>query len=444
MIDGRRYYPPTGASFLSGILYDRVPSDQYELGVLPHNDISSYWGYYFNTVIRDAVGLDRYGVTSTMVTPGGQMLKDLVDTEDSMSYEEIDAVLSCQRSVAFAPNSGRGSTVDEFQGYTNYALIRFAESNNYNYTNNSYYNRETSNVSQVNKGQITTYPYNVNTEAFSASGSYIGSGGSYMQIGRTHEQYFQINMNTDDIVVWYCLSSGGTDNNSYYDDVPNDCVNSYYIYNKGNVTYSGVGHSSDAGLYGSGASQEYVNEAKLFVNTMIAAYQSGEQRPGVSIKQDALGTADLNEKLMPVDVGDGSGDGVVLETELDPMDDGRIIYYRIYDPNLSVGKTISAAYYVSDENGELQIGEETVSPLVGENGQALTTYHVDGTAAEELRGGYVYMFYLPDECLSRLAGPDVYSIRVYVQITTTIANKPPLEPAYDSVELKKMQLFPLV
>jgi hypothetical protein len=54
------------------------------------------------------------------------------------------------------------------------------------------------------------------------------------------------------------------------------------------------------------------------------------------------------------------------------------------------------------------------------------------------------MFYLPDNCLNRLADPDVYSIRVYVQITTTIVDKPPLDPAYDSVELKKTQLFPLV
>ena len=101
-----------------------------------------------------------------------------------------------------------------------------------------------------------------------------------MQIGLTHEQYYQINMNTDDIVTWYCMSSGGADDSSYYDDSPNDVVNAYYIYNKGNVTYSGVGHTSSNSYYtGSNIGTQYISEAKLFVNTMIAAYRSGVQAP---------------------------------------------------------------------------------------------------------------------------------------------------------------------
>ena len=428
-INWTEYFPPDGAAFPSRVLYDREPSDQYELDVIP-NSITD-WGYYFNTIIRDAVGLDRYGVTSTMLTQSGELLKDIVDTSESMSYEDIDAVLACNRSVAFAPNSGCSATVDEFQGYTNYALIRFAESNNYRYTNNTYSTRETTNVSQVNKGQITTYPYNVNTEDFSATDDYIGSGDSYMTIGKTHEQYFQINMNTDDIVVWYCLSSGGTDNNSYYDDVPNDCVNAYYIYNKGNVTYSGVGHSSNASLYGSDASQEYVNEAMLFVNTMIAAYQSGEQSPTVSIKQDERGTADLTEKYMPVD----ESDSVVLQSVLDENDEGRIVYFRVSDPNIGVDKEITLSYYVSDENSETIMMGENVSQL------ELTTHYTDDTIAETIRGGYMYMVYLPNSCFEKLAASDVYSIQFYVMVTTKIGDS--VLTAYDSLELKKLQLFEL-
>lgn len=41
-----------------------------------------------------------------------------------------------------------------------------------------------------------------------------------------------------DIVVWYCLSGGN------YNYSENDVVNNYYIYNKGNITYSGAGHAS--------------------------------------------------------------------------------------------------------------------------------------------------------------------------------------------------------
>ena len=444
-INGTKYYGASGSSFPQRVLYDSDPSVSAALDVLPRVEIPDYWGYYFNTVIRDAVGLDRYGVTSTLkALEDGTLLKDIVNTETSLSWDMIDAVLACQRSVAYTPKSSGGTTVDEYQGYSNYALIRFADgsANTYSYTNNNYAHRTTTNISQVNKGQITTYPYNVNTEDFSATTNYIGTGGSYMTIGETHEQYFQINMNTDDIVVWYCLSSGGSDNSSYYDDVPNDCVNAYYIYNKGNVTYSGVGHLSDAGLYGSGASQQYVNEAKLFVNTMIAAYRAGEQSPTVSIKQDERGTADMTDKYIVVDDSTENGETEVLQTQ-DGMEEERVVYYRVSDPNIAVSKTITAAYYIADENGETVDGiGEPVTLLVDTEGNSLTTYYVNGTVAGALKGGYMYKFYLPEEgCLDLLADADTYSVRVYVKITSTFGNS--VFTASDSVELKKQQLFQL-
>jgi hypothetical protein len=434
-IGGSAWYPETGAAFPQTTLYASDPGSlPLTLGTFP-NSITD-WGYYFNTVIRDAVGLDRYGVTSAIPIGDGRVLGDIVDVSAPMT-EGIGTVLDFERSVAYAPNSGRTLTVNEYQGYTNYALMRFAASGNlYKYTNNTYTNRETTNVSQVNKGQITTYPYNVNTAAFGG-----GTGtGSYMQIGKTHEQYFQINMNTDDIVVWYCMSNGGTDNNSYYDDVPNDCVNAYYIYNKGNVTYSGVGHSSSASLYGPYPSQEYVNEAKLFVNTMIAAYQSAEEAPDITIKRDARGTSDTNEKYVLTD------NASVLSDDLGATDESRAVYYRISDPNVGVGKTIAVQYYVSDTiNGAIDPTVDSdvkVSPL-----DALVTYNANGAEVTTIKGGHVYKFYLADrigevDVLKQLENSQVNSITIYVKVTTLLGSTP-LTPAVDSIEIKKQQLFEL-
>ncbi len=434
--NGSKYWPPTGASFPSQTLFDSDPSSvSYSLTTIP-NKISD-WGYYFNTVIRDAVGLDRYGVTSTMNVRDTTMLKDIVNTDkgDSMSPEDVNVVQNtCNRSVAFMPKSESGATVDEYQGYTNYALIRFpASGNSYKYTNNNYSSRTTSNVAQVNKGQITTYPYNVNTKDFSASGSFIGSGGSYMTIGETHEQYFQINMNTDDIVVWYCLSSGGYDNNSYYDDVPNDCVNAYYIYNKGNVTYSGVGHTSAKRWY-DGTHEEYVNEAKLFVNTMIAAYRAGKDQPSVKIT-DAEGkelSSSERNKSMAVD----EANSIVLQAKLDDLDEERAVYYKVTDPNKGETESIAVSYYVADETGDEQVGGEPVTSFNA------TTYYPAGTdEATTITGGNVYKFYLPDECLIEFAAEDVYELTVYVRIKVTYKNNS--KYFYDSLELKKQQLFEL-
>lgn len=462
-ISAKTWYPATGAPFLQTTLYDKDPANPYTMSTLPNNITD--WGYYFNTVIRDTVGLDRYGVTNPV-------LKSLVDVSTTMPYQDITTVLQNNRSVAFTPKSARASTVPEFQGYTNYALIRFAGSgNNYKYTNNTYTNRETTNVSQVNKGQITTYPYNVNTFSFGGNDSTItGYGGSYMQIGLTHEQYFQINMNTDDIVVWYNLSnyssySSGVvyyDTNSYYDDVPNDCVNAYYIYNKGNVTYSGVGHTAAASYYtGSNIGQQYINEAKLFVNTMIAAYRSAKQAPSVKIKKDANGTSDLHQRFMVVDEGTAlPNDSVVLEENFGSNDVGRAVYFRIYDTNLGANNPITASFYVTDDvNGTVDPaidGTKKVSQLVGTayyNGanETIKTFNAnDGSlvTTPTLKGGYVYRINLPDyvitagnvriPVLDQMKSDTTYSFRIYVKITT-----PGFAPSADYLELQKQQLFPL-
>ncbi len=76
-----------------------------------------------------------------------------------------DAILGEGYSVANDANTT--TTVPETQGFTNYELIRYDDSDHHptqlNYTDNSYNTRETTYDSQVNEGQITTYPYDINT-----------------------------------------------------------------------------------------------------------------------------------------------------------------------------------------------------------------------------------------------------------------------------------------
>lgn len=77
---------------------------------------------------------------------------------------------------------------------------------------------------------------------------------------------------------------------------PNDAANNYYIYSKGNVFYSGVGHSTVDGDM----------EAKLFINTMIAAYRTTYEPPMVEI---------LNEEaeLLKEESGNGSDPNLVYK-----------------------------------------------------------------------------------------------------------------------------------
>lgn len=270
-----------------------------------------YWGYEFNKTIRASVGLDRYGALKEYYqqraasTTGEEQKRDqeYLKTLESYTFDEIKE-----------PNSD--NVLMQKEGLTKYTVVRFLRSylEDLRTTNSSevwfpvknsllkqagYDNgkgpdwNHPSNLlmgdyagssliaTQVNEGQITQYPYKISSnELKEINNSYY----QWLEISNTHYQWLQPNMELDrngdgknDIVVWYCISgvaSGNYKDTNIYNITPNDVVNNYYIYTMGNVTYSGAGHSKP--------SKE--SEIKLFVNTMIAAYNAGVTAPSVNFK----------------------------------------------------------------------------------------------------------------------------------------------------------------
>jgi hypothetical protein len=181
-----------------------------------------YWGYNINQYFRKLLGMDRFGV---MDNKG--VIANLTNAADK-PYK----VNTLQSANSFYTATGTNvGTRALTQGMSNVTVGQDGA-------------RVTS-ATKANDGQIVTYPYLIPDN---------------LTVASTHSQYYQLDMEADDIVVWYCLD--GT-NNFYKTD--NDVRNNYYIYNRGNITYSGVGHSG-------GLSD---NERMLFVNTMIAAYSAG-------------------------------------------------------------------------------------------------------------------------------------------------------------------------
>lgn len=278
--------------------------------VIPYNDNGTaeiyhsnywYWGYEFNKTIRASVGLDRYGALKEYYqqraasTTGEEQKRDqeYLKTLESYTFDEIKE-----------PNSD--NELWQKEGVTKYTVVRFLRSyledlrttnssevwfpvknsllkqagyDNgngpaWNYPSNLLmgdYAGSSLIATQVNDGQITQYPYQISAD-------------EQLEISNTHYQWLQPNMELDrngdgknDIVVWYCISGvadGNYKNTNIYNITPNDVVNNYYIYTMGNVTYSGAGHSTP--------SKE--SEIKLFVNTMIAAYNAGVTAPSVRFK----------------------------------------------------------------------------------------------------------------------------------------------------------------
>lgn len=109
----------------------------------------------------------------------------------------------------------------------------------------------TTTAHKVNDGVTTEFPYKLPDD---------------ITVSETHFQYFQLDLEDPDVVPWYSL-----DYDSRYGGMAKyDPRNFYYMYSKGNVTYSGTGHTSPGG-------QE--QEDQLFVNTILKAAKSANHAP---------------------------------------------------------------------------------------------------------------------------------------------------------------------
>ncbi|MCR5104042.1 MAG: DUF5057 domain-containing protein [Eubacterium sp.] len=261
-----------------------------------------HWGYYFNKHVRNVVGMDRYNVMGgeesefhsydKAYKPGeGTRMKGT----DGKSYVRRGQEMSTNRGVG-----SRDINAKSFNntGYKYNNLIGIGTGNGQAGGGSLDATPWNGNVvTQVNDGQITKFPFALHKS---------------FAIAPTHSQYYQLDFTDDadrdgekDIVVWYCISDAPSDSyedGDMYEMSPNDVRNNYYIYNKGSITYSGVGHQhvvDDNGnpmlkkngnsrittgkynLVDDVGNKDNTDELKLFINTMIAAYQSGVREPSL-------------------------------------------------------------------------------------------------------------------------------------------------------------------
>ncbi len=257
-----------------------------------HDTNSPAWGYYANIYWRDIQGMDRFG--------------ELKGTLNNKTYynDSDDVLPNYESKYDYAKRKGRD--ISETKAFTDANIFRFGSpSKGIGGTTRDAtrtYNGNTINetVTAINEGQITQYPYLITT----------GTGGldanSSFGVSGTHSQYFQLNLDTDstdendndDVVVWYVISNNDPDsysdnsNHRFYRAYHNDARNNYYIFNKGNVTYTGAGHSPVTAE----------EESKLFVNTLVAAYNSGLHAPKVVFKENPWEqSATIKSSYVPYD-----------------------------------------------------------------------------------------------------------------------------------------------
>lgn len=279
---------------------------------------NNVWGYKFNSIIRDTVGLDRYGILSNEYLKKGNTLKSTDEDFD----KAVQTAKKNNTDIAYEPKSDNSVIVRQNQGFT------YADLNQYQWKDNGNDHGEyrlysgldgndveakTNKAVKVNSGQITTYPFKIADE---------------INIATTHKQYYQLDMNQDadgdgesDIVVWYTLSNHGI-----YEQSPKDVRNNYYIYTMGNVTYSGVGHSDFS---------NNDDELKLYINTMIAAYSASVHEPSIYLKENAdTDSNDITTLYATIDDAIEEEAANKADARLDGADSTQDVYFTVKDSNL--------------------------------------------------------------------------------------------------------------
>lgn len=413
---------------------------------------SGYSGYTFNTEIRSIVGLDRYGVVDSSYgrtrKSNPSLGRDSGTVANSYKGAELNAIANAGYTVAYKPKSNKTQTVPETQGLTSNILTRYYKDGvrPYGYNSADYDGffgnilewiinalkdealddnelQKTTSVRQVNQGVITTYPYNVNTSEFGNPAQ-----SALLTVGQTHMQYYQLNLNRDDIVVWYCLAGGSQSDNpltnwilpNTYDYMTNDVTNQYYIYSRGNVTYSGAGHSVQTAA-----------EKKLFVNTMVAAFRPVQAAPIVEIT-DSTGTkAGVTSIYLPADDGYLKASGFGNDTN-------RNIYFKLQNTSLgndseSVSYGVALTYKTSDKDGAKALNNVSIydgSLPVGSTSDANT-----------LTAGSTYYIRLDE--IARVLGPLPASTVITITPSKTINGTTTLVGEPVSVTLRQMPLFDL-
>ena len=335
------------------------------------------------------------------------------------------------------------------------------------------------NISRINQGRITMYPYLLESE--------------HLDIAETHAQHWQLDFTRDadedkelDLVVWYALENRNGNGMGIYDASFNDANNNYYLYSMGNVVYSGIGHEQvcKGSANSSGvieATDAEVNEVKLFINTLIAAYEAGIHYPSVSIIESYHpASRDITSVYVSYDeqlkaVSQAGVTAGVLDLQQD-------IYFKaepasmIYN-NQTTAHKFTAEFYVEmptadgaqalSFNGSTVYGRRLVATEGGYDGKL---YYLDETGSEQqllangdgsyqLKPNVVYKTRIPISVLGDFGGAifdergvDSYanarnSRRIFVvvkeQVTNTKTQTTMEAGAIDVLSVVRVQIFDL-
>lgn len=401
------------------------------------------WGVSMNQVLREIVGMDRYGITDNSLIDKtsisvSDLLKqgnELTEGEKLPDWESVnfETLMKLAGDVAYVTNSNGTKSYMQTQGYSNSQLERQDDS------------VMVYRATKVNDGAITQYPYVMKDE---------------IQIAGTHSQYYQLaleqddnNDNKNDIVVWYCLA--GADK---YTHSPNDVRNYYYFYSKGNVIYTGAGHSA----------VKDSDEIELFINAIVAAANVAAVKPEVNfIKSLDPGAGTESVRYYVTDQSKWT------EEDDNLLDDNVELYFNVKDYNMvssslsdeeKTQKEMIAEIYIEDEtSGEIITPNENEILPDGISGKKLKDINIQigqlipyGKEKEPVILSSDQKFHLENNAykfkvsslknfLENKDGSYKEKCKVYIRIKSTVSlyGRKVMNYSWATLDLKRRQLFDL-
>ena len=315
--------------------------------------------------------------------------------------------------ISWVPGSDKKTTDCFVHGYTSYTVHRFARGTGDTSATNS--------VTQVNRGKMTTYPYYINDdmEYNSSTGSYgdnqIKMAHAFLENGmlhgryeimKTHEQYFQVNINRDSngegATVWYCLAPGtGNYSDKFSEVLRNDCENAYFIYTKGNVTYTGAGHSNEFSVF----------EAKMFLCAIASAQRTEAKAPKVSFYEPEFGEemttytpVAYGTLVREINKGAVNGTDVYVDSATNVAIWKQTLYFKLANTSASLDNAEYRKIGIFLEKDDIS--------------DSVTVYDDGGNAVDksQIKAGVYYHFDLPDSAYKKFVDNNVAVADVYIRV----------------------------
>lgn len=257
-------------------------------------------------------------------------------THDTMAYRSVGQSSSASKYIEpimtkelSQPIGMKGAGI-----YTNSLLSARTKYTIYGDVSGNTSTKNTTKINKLNWGQMTEYPYKIDDT---------------IDVITTHGQFYQLNLeeiptkdydgnvidgvHDSEVTVWYTLGADSGSNNKYFTNCGQDAINNYYIYSKGNVTYTSAGHRA---ITSDGP------EMQLFVNTLVRSIIVATMPPEVEItngmKTDG-NNYDIIARTLKTDVN-----GVVSNDNTIPL------HFIATDEDLASGDNFAKAIIFVDEN----------------------------------------------------------------------------------------------